>query len=147
MPLKCIVYIGTGTLSEHESRSSAHAIVMGLVEDHLDQGRNVTADNFFTSEGLVEELLDHNTTYVGTVRQNNRSSSSRQIEMLVGACEGIFSSLLHSRHDSALSGTSKDVLFCYCHQCTSVHKPTKPGKKESLTIVTTYNRTKGDKPR
>ena len=72
MPLKCLVDIGEGTLNEDELRPAAHAFVMELVGGYLDQGRNVTCDNFFTSRGLIEELLHRNTTYVGTARRNIR---------------------------------------------------------------------------
>lgn len=71
MPVKCIVYIGEGTIP-HNQRTFSHNIVMNLVEEYLDAGRNVTGDNFFTSHALITELSNRQTTYLGTVRHNKR---------------------------------------------------------------------------
>jgi len=37
----------------------------------LNKGRNITADNFFTSFLLVTELLAMKNTYIGTLRKKN----------------------------------------------------------------------------
>ena len=37
----------------------------------VNKGRNITADNCFTSIPLVTELLSMKTTYIGTLRKNN----------------------------------------------------------------------------
>lgn len=71
MPLKCIVYIGAGTIAD-DVRTFTHRLVMELVKDYLDAGRNVTGDNLFTSEPLMTELCAKRTTYLGTCRINKR---------------------------------------------------------------------------
>ena len=45
---------------------------MTLSEPFLDKGSNITADRFFTSKPLAEELLRRRTTYVGTIAKNKR---------------------------------------------------------------------------
>lgn len=75
IPLKCLVYIGEGTVStgeRDEAYSLAEAITMHLCRPFLGQGRNVTCDNYFTSFPLAERLLRHRTTILGTVRSNKR---------------------------------------------------------------------------
>ncbi|MEL7308684.1 MAG: hypothetical protein AAGK05_12980, partial [Pseudomonadota bacterium] len=74
-PLNFLVYIGQNTLSAEEKSNSTtipEALVMKLVKPYLNLGRNVTADNYFSSFHLCKKLLESNTTYVGTVRRNKR---------------------------------------------------------------------------
>lgn len=75
-PLKCLVYIGAGTLADEDknaSHSIGEAVVMKLAENWLNKGRNITADNWFTTTQLADRLLKKRTTIVGTMRRNNRS--------------------------------------------------------------------------
>jgi hypothetical protein len=46
-------------------------VVKDVTRKWLDKGRNITADNCFTSIPLVTELLTMKTTYNGTLRKNN----------------------------------------------------------------------------
>ncbi|XP_029949607.1 piggyBac transposable element-derived protein 4-like [Salarias fasciatus] len=58
-------------------------VVLRLMEPFLDQGRNVTVDNFFTSLSLAQRLLSRNTTLLGTVNKNHREipQSARQTDL------------------------------------------------------------------
>ena len=47
-------------------------LVMRIANDFLKCGRNITADNWFTSFPLVQRLTELKTSYVGTVRKNKR---------------------------------------------------------------------------
>lgn len=70
-----IVYIGANSLKAEVVQtcsSQAEAIVMQLAQPFLNNGRNITVDNWFTSEELADHLLQNNTTLVGTLRQNRR---------------------------------------------------------------------------
>ena len=58
--------------AEHKDRNKAYSIVMNLAEPFLDGGRNITADRFFGSQALAEDLLERRTTYVGTLASNKR---------------------------------------------------------------------------
>jgi hypothetical protein len=75
IPLKCLVYVGSNTLSaselEHAS-SMPEAVVYHLAQPWLNRGYNITLDNFFTSKALGDRLLKEKTTIVGTIRQNRR---------------------------------------------------------------------------
>ena len=43
------------------------------MDPFLNNGRHLTADNWFSSVKLVERLLENGTTYVGTIRKNQRA--------------------------------------------------------------------------
>ena len=47
-------------------------VVLKLIDPFLSKGRNVTTDNFFTSQKLADSLCAKNTSIVGTIRQNRR---------------------------------------------------------------------------
>ena len=143
MPLKCLVYIGKGTLSENEARPFAHAIVIELVRDYLDRGRNITGDNFFTSGGLICELLQRNTTYVGTVRQNNRDLPPKS-KCLAGRVRG------DSRHFYSESMTLCSfwdkrqrpvMLFSSMHIGPQTNTNDREAGKPEMVV--TYNQSKG----
>ncbi|XP_055306660.1 LOW QUALITY PROTEIN: piggyBac transposable element-derived protein 4-like [Sitodiplosis mosellana] len=70
-PVVVEVYLGTQP-NEKRSTGIAHALVMRLAERHLDMGVNITVDNFFSSIPLAQDLYQHNTTMVGTIRSNKR---------------------------------------------------------------------------
>ena len=55
---------------EEVKRNVGSSIVHELCSPLQHSGRNVTADNFFTSVQLAESLLNKNLTLVGTLRQN-----------------------------------------------------------------------------
>ena len=57
---------------EHKIENQAKNIVMTLTNPFLDEGRNVTADRFFSSVPLAEALLQRKTTLVGTMMKNKR---------------------------------------------------------------------------
>ncbi|XP_076736685.1 uncharacterized protein LOC143415127 [Maylandia zebra] len=58
--------------SRQKGQRLAENMVMKLMEPFLDDGRNVTTDNFFTSLSLSHRLLQHKTTLLGTVNKVRR---------------------------------------------------------------------------
>ena len=68
-PLKGDVYLGRQPGEERDIGQGAR-VVKELVAPWRRSGRNVTADNFFTSVPLAEDLLTDGLTYVGTIRSN-----------------------------------------------------------------------------
>lgn len=58
--------------AEHKINNTAKQLVLNLAGPFLDKGRNITADRFFTSKAIAEELLQRRTTYVGTIARNKR---------------------------------------------------------------------------
>lgn len=70
-----VVYIGAKSINEcfiNASASHGEAVVKQLIEPYLDNGRNLTVDNYFTSIHLADDLSARKTTLVGTIRRNNR---------------------------------------------------------------------------
>ncbi|KAI5099947.1 dual specificity protein phosphatase 26 isoform X1 [Silurus meridionalis] len=58
--------------SRQKGERLAENVVMNLMEPFLDNGRNVTTDNFFTSMSLSHRLLQRKTTLLGTVNKARR---------------------------------------------------------------------------
>lgn len=69
--LNGIIYIGKGTLEPNQNLTTK-GVTLHLMKPFLNTGRHLTADNWFSSIELVDELKKHRTTFIGTVRNNNR---------------------------------------------------------------------------
>lgn len=54
--------------------NSSMDVVMRLVQSMIGSGRNVTADNWFSSIPLTEELLNKRISFVGTLRKKTNRS-------------------------------------------------------------------------
>ena len=63
----------------------AQKTVLKLATDLLHSGRNITADNYFTSFELAQALLNKRTIYVGTIRKKTRHSIGVQSEKKRGS--------------------------------------------------------------
>ena len=68
-PLKGDIYLGQQPGEQREIGQGAR-VVKKLVGPWYRSGRNITADNFFSSIPLAEELLQKGLTYVGTIHSN-----------------------------------------------------------------------------
>lgn len=66
-----IIYAGR-TAEVNQNIGHAHKITVEITEGLLDEGRVLYGDNFYTSLPLVEELLERNTYYCGTLRRNRK---------------------------------------------------------------------------
>jgi hypothetical protein len=55
-----------------DGEALAFHVVKKLVAPFENQGHTITADNFFTSLRVVNHLLDHQLSYLGTIRLNKR---------------------------------------------------------------------------
>ena len=70
--LNGVIYIGVGTIEVRKPVTSKD-LTMHLMRPFLNTGRNLTGDNWFSSLDLVEELRNNDTSYIGTIRFNNRA--------------------------------------------------------------------------
>jgi hypothetical protein len=71
------IYVGKdidgATLSDEEKKfTKPTQAVISLSKCFYGSNRNITADNWFSSIELTQELLKHKLTYVGTVKSNER---------------------------------------------------------------------------
>lgn len=64
-----MTYVGEGT-NPRPVGHVADGIVMSLMDDLLDEGRHLYADNWYTSVPLAESLLQRETYLTGTCRKN-----------------------------------------------------------------------------
>lgn len=74
----CQIYTGKG--KDGPEKGQGMRVVKDLVAPFLNEGREVTADNLFTSVELVEFLLNARTAYTGTMRANKADIPSRFLE-------------------------------------------------------------------
>lgn len=69
------IYVGSQSEnSPYQHSNKPFDVVLRLVKFILGSGRNITADNWFSSIPLVTELLTKNLTYVGTVKKKTSES-------------------------------------------------------------------------
>uniref|UniRef100_A0A2H1W8J9 SFRICE_024824 n=1 Tax=Spodoptera frugiperda TaxID=7108 RepID=A0A2H1W8J9_SPOFR len=66
---KIHLYAGSGD-QVVGGRNHVNKVVMLLLEKYVNKGHSLYVDNFYTSVGLAEELLNKNTYVTGTLRAN-----------------------------------------------------------------------------
>jgi hypothetical protein len=135
-----LFYIGAATLSTDErskSSSFAEAVVMNLMSPFLNNGRHLTADNWFSSINLTERLLENKTTYVGTIRRNQR-----------GLPPTLKSTVGRKRGDTKFMHNDKTLLISFWDKGTapvllvdSLHRGNEDADGKPSTVLF-YNETK-----
>ena len=68
----CAFDVYTGKIGDLAEVGQGQRVVLQLTENFYNSGRNITADNFFSSYSLVSQLLSKELTYVGTIRKNKK---------------------------------------------------------------------------
>lgn len=116
---------------------------MDMATPYVNQGRGVTADNFFSSKKLAEELLQKKTTYLGTMRKKRR-----EIPFMMKQTQGrqIGSSRYLYTEDltllSYLQKKSKNVMLISTQHNEPADGVDRHGKVKPQMILD-YNKTKG----
>lgn len=78
-PMSGEVYLGRQPGHDREKGLGA-AVVKRLTKFWMKSGRNIVIDNYFTSVPLAEDLLQMNTTLVGTIRKNKPDIPKEMID-------------------------------------------------------------------
>ncbi len=137
-PLNGQVYLGRQPGQPREV-GQGRRVVHDLVSPWYNTGRNVSADNLFTSVELAEELLKKRLTYVGTVRKNKAAIPA---EMLVTKGKEVLSSThVFSGQMTLVSyipKKNKSVVVL----STQHHDAKVEGSKKKPEIISYYNSTK-----
>ncbi|KAJ3603104.1 hypothetical protein NHX12_030848, partial [Muraenolepis orangiensis] len=122
------VYTANLLLEGQEKKRVVLDMIAGL------KGHNITCDNFFTSHGLVQELLKRKLTMMGTVRKNNP-----QLPPALVSTRG--REALSSKLVSYLPKKNKNVILM-----SRLHKDAAVSTAEHRKphIILDYNRNKGD---
>ncbi|XP_046389251.1 piggyBac transposable element-derived protein 4-like [Ischnura elegans] len=136
------VYVGKQPEGPFYVSNSANDVVKRLVRPIAHSGRNITADNWFTSYELVLDLLKANLTYVGTVRKNKRQLPP-SFTSPVGR-EPFTTRFGFDRHCTLVSYIPKPrknvILISSMHHDSTIDETT--GNSNKPEIVTFYNATK-----
>lgn len=139
------LYCGKGTdgrgLSDDERKLSIPTqTVLRLIPPIINSNRNITADNWFSSMELVQELQKRKLTYVGTLKKNKREVPK---EFLPDRKREIGSSLYGFTKDITLLSyvpkKNKAVLvISSMHHCASLDM-----ESNKPEVIAFYNSTKG----
>ncbi|XP_031760244.1 piggyBac transposable element-derived protein 3-like [Xenopus tropicalis] len=124
--------------SRQKGERLAENVVMNLMEPFLDEGRNVTTDNFFTS--LSHRLLQHKTTLLGTVNKVRRELP--QLAKDTAQREVFSTSVLRSGSVSlTIYAPKKNLTVCVLN---SMHQDVTIGdnRKRKPNTITDYNHMK-----
>lgn len=116
-------------LGKDEGRESSvplgEFVTLKLVEPYTGHGRNITADNFFTSASLVSKLLAKKTTFVGTIRRNKKElpKLAKQTKDKMAR----YSTVLYKSKDSILSiykakPNKKVLILSSMHSSVEIEK-------------------------
>jgi hypothetical protein len=126
--------------SRQKGERLAENVVMKLMEPFLDDGRNVTTDNFFTSLSLSHRLLQRKTTLLGTVNKVRRELP--QLAKDTAQREVFSTSVLRSGSVSlTIYAPKKNKTVCVL---SSMHQDVTigDGRKRKPNTITDYNHMK-----
>lgn len=141
-PLAAEIYLGQQP-NKKRSTGVAHNLVLDLMKDYLYIGANLTADNFFVSYKLAEELASKDTTIVGTIRSNKRQLpmvfTSMKATSKRDPNSSVFCFSKSCQLVSYISKSNKNVLLLStAHHSEDINAPT--GKPK---VIHDYNEHKG----
>lgn len=141
------IYAGKQPDGPYKVSNDAQSVVLRLIRHCSGTGRNVTADNFFSSIPLANTLLDqHRLTYVGTLRKNKReippffvNSKTRPLHSSVfawgvGSNKCMITSYVPKKY--------KNVLLLSTFHGDDEIDP-ESGELNKPSVITFYNLTKG----
>ncbi len=137
-PLNGQIYLGHQP-GQPRDVGQGRRVVHDLIAPWYNTGRNVTADNLFTSIAVAEELLEKQLTYVGTVRKNKGAIPAQMLETKgkeVLSSMHVFSGKLTLV--SYIPKKNKSVLVL----STQHHESKVEGPKKKPEIISYYNATK-----
>ena len=139
--LKGMIYSGRESDSVPH-RNFAHDIVMKLCSVYFGAGRDIYVDRYFTSHGLVCNLLQQNLTLIGTIIANRREEPPRFKVAKEREIESTKALYDHSNKILLLSYVPKRnknvLMISSSHSSISItdcHK--------NPTVITDYNKHKG----
>lgn len=137
------IYAGLQPDGIYRMSNKPEDVVMRLVEPIINTGRNVTADNWFSSIPLIEKLREKKLSYVGTLKKNKREIPH---EFLTTKEREVNSSMFGFRKEYTLvSYVPKKgkcvIVVSSLHNDNAIDPETAEKKKPE--IITFYNKTKG----
>lgn len=133
-----IPYVGKEIIKQKGDLSLPTQYVLKLTEQFQKSGRNITADNWFSSIEVTDELLKRGLTFVGTLRKNKP-----QIPPSLLAAATVTSSRFVYQDDKMMVGytpkkNKKVVLISSMHYVGEVNENSKLPE-----IIDFYNMRKG----
>lgn len=135
------VYVGKQPDGPFRVENSPREVVKRIVSPILGTGRNVTADNWFMSVPLLEDLLQRKLTMVGTIRKNKAELPPEIVDVKNrDECISIFIFRKNMTLVSYVSKKKKNVLMISSMQSEISIDPTTADKKTGNDIILQLNK-------
>lgn len=154
-PLKFNIY--TGSADQSAGLGRGYDVVMSLMPQYFNSGRNLTVDNFFTSVDLALKLLEKKITILGTIRKNKRDvpkpfvvkelldqnnepiriNNRKQYRQLYSSIFGFSQRMALVSYVPAIK--KQVVLLSTKHNCVKATQ----GSRNKPDMILDYNQTKG----
>lgn len=138
---KMEIYCGQQPEGPYRHSNAAAEVVMRLSQPIFQSGRNITADNWFTSLALITELEKKKLSYVGTIRKNKREIP-----------HAFVSAAGRNQYDSIFGFRRNETLVSYVPKkgktvvlCSSMHiasNEVADDEEKKPEIISFYNSTK-----
>jgi len=139
------IYAGKQPAGPYELSNSPKDVVLRLTEPIVKTGRNVTADNWFTSIPLTEDLLQKKLTLVGTIRKNKTQLPSELIDIKKRIVKStVFAYNIQITALSYVPKKGKNVILISTMHSNSNDIDFATGNEKKPEIISFYNATKGD---
>ena len=130
-----------GKIGDVAEKEQGKRVVLQLT-DYLDDGYNITTDNFFTSAKLAMKLLQKNKTLLGTLRSQRKEVPP---EMKANPARPLHSSIFrfweHLTMASYVPKKNKAVIMLSTEHYTA-EVSNDPDDKEKPKMILEYNRSK-----
>ena len=137
------IYTGTQPKGPYMVSNSALDVVMRLVQPIEGSGRNVTADNWFSSVPFARRLLEKKLTYVGTLRKNKKELPA---DFIAVKNRNPKSSIFGFQDDTTILSyipkKNKNVLLISTMHTEDNSVDTSSGTEQKPNIILFYNSTK-----
>ena len=136
------IYAGKQPEGPYNVSNAASDVVLRLARPIFNSGRNITADNWFTSIELIKKLKEKKLSYVGTLRKNKKEIPPCFVQTKE---RKVYSSLFGFSEACTLVSyipkkTKNVLLASSMHMDDSIDCET--GEERKPEIITFYNDTK-----
>ncbi|CAH1986691.1 unnamed protein product [Acanthoscelides obtectus] len=136
------MYCGKQPSGPYQVPNDAASIVKRLIKPINKSGRNITADNYFSSVPLANELyINHHLTYVGTLRKNKRDIPPELLQVKNRPVHSTMCAFGKCTLTSYIPKKHKNMLMISTfHDSDTIDPESRVQKAE---VIMFYNSTKG----
>ena len=136
------VYLGKNNFEGPRQCNVGESVVLSLSGPLFHSGRNIVADNFFSSFSLAQKLLDKKLTFLGTVRKNKKEIPPC---LILSKKRSLYSSIFafHEKYMMTSYVCKKGKAVIMLSTSTTDNTVTDASTNFKPQTIMHYNRTKG----